>query len=160
MPEKDTIVIVCTANICRSPMAAAYFRHRAPDAGLVHAVADSAGTLGIEGAPASDEAIRALAEIGVDLREHRSRGVRAADLRSADLIVGMDFEHLEFLAEHFPTGGGRRLLLRAFEHGAEPSSHALGLADPMGRSLRVYRKQLPLIRTCVDHMLLYLKHAP
>jgi protein-tyrosine phosphatase len=153
------ILFVCSGNVCRSPMAAAYFRHRAPDENLGHVVADSAGTLGIEGAPASDEAIRVLDEIGIDLRAHRSRGIRDTDVRTSDFIVAMSYEHLDFLAETFPRGGGRRLLLRAFEGGSVPSSHALGLDDPMGRSLRVYRGQLPLIRRCIDHLLLHLKHV-
>ena len=62
------VLFVCSGNICRSPMAAEYFRARAADAGLNHIVADSAGLLGIEGEPASLEAIRVMRDAGLDLR--------------------------------------------------------------------------------------------
>jgi protein-tyrosine phosphatase len=45
------VLVVCSGNICRSPMAAEYLRHRAAHDGLSHLVVDSAGTLGIHGAP-------------------------------------------------------------------------------------------------------------
>jgi protein-tyrosine-phosphatase len=45
------VLFVCDGNICRSPLAAEYLRHRAVREGLSHVVVDSAGILGIEGAP-------------------------------------------------------------------------------------------------------------
>ena len=41
------VLFVCTANICRSPMAAAWFAKRAEAAGLAHVSVDSAGLLGL-----------------------------------------------------------------------------------------------------------------
>ena len=60
-------LVVCSGNICRSPMVEAYLRHRLARSGLSHVVVSSAGTLGIQGAPASPEAIVAMEEIGIDL---------------------------------------------------------------------------------------------
>jgi protein-tyrosine-phosphatase len=153
------VLFVCSGNICRSPMAAAYFRHRAAQSGLSHVVVDSAGTLGIEGAPAAAEAVQVMAEIGVDLSGHRSKGVGEALLRTSDLVVGMTRSHLEYLALHHPEGEDRRLLLRAFESGPRPDPNAPGLRDPIGRPLEVYRELLPLIVRCADHLLLHLKHG-
>ena len=62
------VLFICSGNICRSPMAAAYLRHVVSGSPGRRAVeVESSGTLGIEGAPASDEAIVAMEEIGVDL---------------------------------------------------------------------------------------------
>lgn len=152
------VLFVCSGNICRSPMAAEYLKHRAAHSGLAHLVVDSAGTLGIVGAPASPEAIRTLREAGLDLTGHRSKGISAADVRSSDLLVGMARDHLEYLAEHHPDGNDRRLLLRAFEHGADPDPDARDLPDPIGEAVEVYREQFGLIRTCVDHLVLHLRH--
>jgi len=152
-------LVVCSGNICRSPMAAEYLRHRAARSGLEHLVVDSAGTLGIEGAPASAEAIRTLRECGLDLSGHRSKGVTAAALRSSDVVLLMSEEHLEYLAEVHPDIGGTRWLLRAFEHGAHPEEGAPDLADPIGQEIEVYREQFGVIRKCVDHLVLYLRHA-
>ena len=152
------VLFVCSGNICRSPMAAEYFRQRAANSGLSHVVVDSAGTLGIEGAPASEEAIRAMAEIGVDLSGHRSKGLSDALLRTTDLVVVMTRDHLEYLAKHHPDGEDRRMLLRAFEQGPHPDPDARGLRDPIGRPVEFYRELLPVITRCVDHLVLHLKH--
>ena len=152
------VLFVCSGNICRSPMAAEYFRQRAANSGLSHVVVDSAGTLGIEGAPAADEAIQAMAEIGVDLTAHQSKGLSEGLLRTSDLVVVMTRRHLEHLALHYPEGEDRRLLLRAFEESPVPDSDARGLRDPIGQPLELYRELVPLIVRCVDHLVLHLKH--
>ena len=152
------VLVICSGNICRSPMVAAYLRHRLSRSGMAHVVVASAGTLGIEDSPASAEAIRAMAEIGIDLEGHRSRGLSAADLRSSELVIAMDGGQLETLAARFPEGRDGRFLLRAFEAGIQPAANALDLDDPLGAPLSVFRKQRDLIRVCVDHLVLHLKH--
>jgi len=103
-------------------MAAEYLRHRAARSGLSHLVVDSAGLLGIEGAPAAAEAIGVLREDGLDLTAHRSKGLRKSDLKTADLVIVMSLDHLDALDELYPGGSGARYLIRAFESGAEPST--------------------------------------
>jgi len=152
------VLFVCSGNICRSPMAAAYFRHRAARGGLAHVLVDSAGTLGIDGAPAADEARLALAELGIDLSEHRSKGLRSSQVASSDLLVAMERGHLETVARRYPGERPERRLLREFENGAEPMPHAPDLVDPMGQPLPFYREQLTLITRCLDHLVLHLKH--
>jgi protein-tyrosine phosphatase len=153
------ILFVCTGNICRSPMAAEYFRKRAAQSGLSHVVVDSAGTMGLQGAGASPEAIQAMAEIGVDLSKHRSKRLSGTDLRTTDIVVAMTRHHLEHLAHHYPEGSDHRVLLRAFEDDTRPSGDADGLPDPIGEPVEFYRKIVPVIRQCVDHLILHLKHA-
>ena len=63
------------------------------------------------------------------------------------------------LAVRFPTGRDRRYLLRQFEKGPHPGSSGRDLEDPMGASLSVFRKQREVVRVCVDHLVLHLKHA-
>ena len=152
------VLFVCSGNICRSARAAAYFRHHAAQRGLSHVIVDSGGTLGIEGAPASEEAIVAMREIGVDLSGHRSKGLTREQLRNADLALGMTRAHLEQMAHLDPRGTERQLLLRAFEHGAQPNPAARGLKDPIGRPLAFYRELVPIIARCLDHLILHLKH--
>jgi protein-tyrosine phosphatase len=82
------VLVLCTANVCRSPMAAALLtdRLRERQAG---ARVRSAGSL-TDGQPADPAAIRTLAARRLDISGHRSRLVRAGDLASADLILAMD----------------------------------------------------------------------
>ena len=153
------VLFVCDGNICRSPMAAEYLRHRAVREGLSHLVVDSAGLLGIEGAPASPFSVEVTKNAGLDLTRHRSRGVKIADARTADLVVAMTLTQLESLERRYPAAGQRRLLLRAFEDGPTPRGGAPELDDPVAGPIEGYREAFTIIRKCVDHLILHLRHA-
>jgi len=70
----------------------------------------------------------------------------------------MTHGHMEQMAQREPDGTERQLLLRAFEHGAQPDPSARGLKDPIGRPLTFYRELVPIIARCLDHLILHLKH--
>lgn len=154
------VVFVCSGNICRSPVAAAYLRHRAAKLGIVDLAVDSAGTLGIEGQPICPDAATVLREVDIDPGPHRSKGVREEDLRRADWIVAMERSHIAYLASHHPEAARRSVLLRAFERGSTPDPAPADLEDPYGQPIAVYRKQVPLIGRCVYHLLGHLYPAP
>ena len=150
------ILVVCSGNICRSPMVAEYLRHRAAEAGLDQLLVDSAGTLGIEHQPAAREAIETLRDVGLDLSGHRSKGIAETDFLRADAVIGMSRVHLESLAARFPRGPSDRWLLRAFQSGPRPDSGAPELWDPIGEPVATYRACFQIIRPCVDHLVQYL----
>ena len=154
------VLFVCDGNICRSPLAAAYLKERASRLGLDNLAVDSVGLLGIEGAPAAPFSIALASDAGLDLTGHRSRGVTPADVQSADLVLVMTTTQLETLARRFPTGGPRRLLLRAFEHGETPRANPPGLDDPVRGPIEGYRRAFAIMRTCVDHLASHLKRHP
>jgi protein-tyrosine phosphatase len=139
-------------------MAAEYFRYRAALSGLSHVVVDSAGTLGIDGVPASTEAVQVLREAGLDLRHHRSKGVDDAALRTSDVLVGMTQAHLDELGFRYRRGESEWWLLRAFEEGPRPRAHAADLEDPIGSPVETYREQFVLMSRCLDHLALYVKY--
>ncbi len=140
-------------------MAAEYTRHCLARGGSKRVAVGSAGLLGIEGAPASAEAIEALAENGLDLSGHRSRGLREVDVRTAGLIVIMTAAHLAEIERRFRRDLPPRLLIRAFERSPRPDSCAASLDDPMGEPLDAYRRCFAIIRTCVDHLVLHLEQV-
>ena len=139
-------------------MAAGYLAHRAAVDGLSHLVVDSAGTLGIEAAPAAANAVRVAAENGFDLTRHRSRGVRRHDVLTSDLVIAMEERQLERLRDAFPDAQPTFSLLRAYEHGPVFDEGAPDLADPVGEALPAFRACFRTIRTCVDHLVLSLRH--
>jgi len=141
-------------------LAAAYLKDRAARAGLTKIAVDSAGLLGIEGAPAAPFSIEVAADAGLDLSSHRSHGVRPGDLRMADLVIAMTSLQIEALARRFPTGCSRRLLLRAFEEGATPRVRPPGLDDPVSGPIEGYRDAFAIMRTCLDHLVAHLKQEP
>ena len=78
MPQK--ILFLCTANSARSQMAEGFARALAGDRWEVH----SAGT-----APAglNPMAVKAMAEVGIDISGHTSKGLDPEVLKSADMVV-------------------------------------------------------------------------
>src|SRR5260370_35194141 len=81
MSDPDGIVVLCTANVCRSPMAAALLARRLSGLGVAARVR-SAGMLR-SGDPPLPEGISAMAWYGVDITGHRSRVARPAALAPA-----------------------------------------------------------------------------
>lgn len=153
------VLFVCDGNICRSPLAAEYLRHRAVREGLSHLLVDSAGVLGIEGAKAALYSIDVGKEAGLDLTRHRSHGVTAADMRTADLVIAMTAAQLETLARRFPELRQPRRLLRAYEASPTPMDGAAELDDPVAGPIEGYRAAFAIIRLSVDHLVLNLRHA-
>ena len=83
------LVVLCTGNTCRSPMAAAAFREEL-GADLERVEIVSAGTAAVDGQPASAGAAAAGARDGLDLSGHRARRAGAGLLRGADLVLVME----------------------------------------------------------------------
>lgn len=98
-PEPYRVCIVCSGNICRSPMAAVVLRRLVEEAGLGDRVqVDSAGTGGWHvGDGADRRALAALRGAGYDGSTHRAARFEAAWLASLDLVLVADRGHLRDL---------------------------------------------------------------
>ncbi len=113
----SSVLFVCTANICRSPMAAALFKQKLEKARLSNPALsqdwriESAGTWAREGEPAADGSQRVMQERGLDLGHHMSRSVSLELLSSFDLILVMEQGHKEALRVEFPSLTNRIFLL-------------------------------------------------
>jgi protein-tyrosine phosphatase len=100
-----SLLLVCTANICRSPLAAGLLRGELDRAGYGERVlVESAGTrAGPGGEPADPRALTVAAQSGIDLGKHRSRAVAAEDFARFDRILAMDLANLAALEEACPS---------------------------------------------------------
>ena len=97
--SRGSILVVCTGNICRSPVGEAILR----DALAQHDIAVfSAGTHAVSGAPAAPEAQEFVArELSRDLR-HAGTQLDQGTAESSDLIITMTQAHREWVAHHAP----------------------------------------------------------
>jgi protein-tyrosine-phosphatase len=127
------ILVVCTGNTCRSPLAEALLRAALQQRGDVTVV--SAGTGAWEGAPASEGAYLVGLENGLDLSAHRAQMLTRELVASADLILTMSRHHAARVAEL--GGAGRVHLLGEF---AGRSSADAEVTDPFGGDLDEYRE--------------------
>jgi protein-tyrosine phosphatase len=98
-----SVLFVCTANLYRSPLAAAFLRDELKDApGGIEWVIDSAGTWTSAEAPIPPQTIEDAHRFGLDVRNHKSKPVTAQLLSRYDLILVMETGHKEALRIEFP----------------------------------------------------------
>lgn len=129
-----SILFVCSANQCRSPMAEVIFKKLVRDKGEeANWRIESAGVWAYQGAPATDHARQVMGERELDLSQHLSQPVDHALLSQFDVIVVMTLDHKRTLIEQFPSITNRINLLRELGGGRGD------FADPIGGSLETYR---------------------
>src|SRR5256714_12133398 len=87
------ILLVCTGNICRSPLAAALLGRALVERGMEGLAVASAGAGGWEGAPVSEGAYLVGLERGRDLSGHRARLLTRELVDGADVILTMARHH-------------------------------------------------------------------
>ncbi|MEQ1439447.1 low molecular weight protein-tyrosine-phosphatase [Fontimonas sp. SYSU GA230001] len=100
----NRIIVICTGNICRSPMAEALLRARL---GARVQVVASAGTGALVGYPADPLAVEVAAEHGLDLAAHRAQQATLPLLASMDLVLTLDQTHSDWLNRLYPQLRGR-----------------------------------------------------
>jgi protein-tyrosine phosphatase len=130
------ILLVCTGNTCRSPMAQVLLQHKLKErfakffeADVLPAFALSAGTNASSGSAASHEAVQAMKSRGLDLTQHSSRQVNLDLLQTADLVLTMTQNHRQAILTRWPHFTPKVLPL---------SSNGRDVADPYGGSQQVY----------------------
>ncbi|MGC0423030.1 hypothetical protein [Embleya sp. AB8] len=92
MTASVRILVVCSGNICRSPVVEAMVRRRLAGSALPAEVS-SAGTIDWNARPMADNSALVLVEYGIEPPAHRSRKLTGELLRAADLVLGMSREH-------------------------------------------------------------------
>jgi len=127
------VLVVCTGNVCRSPIAegllrAAFAERMGDDAPEVA----SAGTMGWTGSGADPNSVEAAAERGVDISSHRAREVSDEDVARADVVVAMAPEHARAFARE---AGSRTFTLKELVRLLEalPETEGASLGRPSER---------------------------
>jgi len=127
------ILVVCTGNLCRSPMVMALLQARlARDDDRRDWQVASAGVWAVEGASASTHGIEEMAERGIDLSRHRARPVSRQLVEAADLVLVMTQHHAEALEAAFPGQACKVHLL------SEMVGRRYDIQDPYGGARSEY----------------------
>lgn len=122
------VLVVCSAGRCRSPIAAALLGVHAETA-AAKLQAHSGALVGAHGAM-PPVGVTLMNELGIDLSRHRSLPVTPESMRAADLIFGIDREHVRELISRSPDVRPKTFTLTEFVHRAEQ-------AAPRGRHQRL-----------------------
>lgn len=146
------ILFVCTGNSCRSPIAEALAAARLPQIARGKFALSSAGTAAFDGMRAAANAVKVLAEIGIDLSAHRARLLTKEMVDEADLVVVMAEAHREEILDLAPGSAGKVILLGELDNARESPD----ISDPIGGDEEVYRKTRDEIGSLVARLIDYL----
>ena len=150
------VMMVCTGNICRSPMAEAVLRAAVADSDLAGLVrVDSSGTHGYHvGEEADHRARAALAEAGYPLA-HRARRFEAGWLSERELILAMDAGHLRDLRALATRDGVASGHIRSFRD-FDPLGPG-DVPDPYYDTIREFREVRDILERSMPALLAHLR---
>jgi len=124
-----SVLFVCTANICRSPMVEGLMHAKVQKAGDGDKwLVQSAGVWADSGYPAAVNTLNVLAARGIDLRSHRSQPITVELVDSFNLILVMERNHKEALRAAFPKYSNKIYML------SEMVDMESDVVDPIGGS--------------------------
>lgn len=126
-----SVLFVCTANICRSPMAAGLLSEKIKEQNSEWIIA-SAGVYAQPGLPAAQNTLLVLRQRGIDWSAHRSQGVNRELLEKFGLILTMEQGQKEALQAAYPRLAPRINLL------TEMVDEYHDIVDPIGQPLIEY----------------------
>ncbi|MBW6473631.1 MAG: low molecular weight protein arginine phosphatase [Anaerolineaceae bacterium] len=133
MSKERSILFVCTANQCRSPMAEAIIKDYIKRMDLpTNWIVQSAGTWAENGHPATPSGVKAMALRGLDTSLHRSQSITKDLLKQFDLILTMESGHKEAIQIEFPEFSKKVFML------SEMSGVEINIDDPIGGTFEDY----------------------
>lgn len=144
------IVFVCTGNICRSPMAEGFMRHKFKEMGRHDLSISSMGIHGLNDYPATEYAQKVCEKDGFDISSHKARSLVGDELQKADLIFCMEPVHKKFVQTFFPWLREKVFLLGAWPDKATRKS---SIQDPMGGSYEKYQQVFDLIKSHIERII-------
>jgi len=155
MPEPGHILVVCTGNICRSPMAEGLLKHAlAGQTGPLQKLKVlSAGVAARPGEPISENSVVALKKAGIDISGQHSRALTQDLLDGALVVFGMTESHRSIIQMQARPSPERLYLFREFL--PPPAEKEIG--DPYGGPLKVYEACRDEMVEAIPSLLAFLK---
>lgn len=153
--QTKRIIMVCSGNVCRSPMAEVLLKAALAEHGVDGVQVWSAGTWAMSDSPAVGQAAYVCQEEGLDLSQHRSRPLALDMVRQADMVLVMETRHLSEIVEALPEAEGKVRLLGSFAKGG--GRDVAEIKDPFDSSYGSFRRCFNEIKEAVSGLAEYLR---
>ncbi|WP_327021791.1 MULTISPECIES: arsenate reductase/protein-tyrosine-phosphatase family protein [unclassified Klebsiella] len=101
----DSILVICTGNICRSPIGERLLREKFPDKKI-----DSAGVGALVNHPADDMAVKVANKNSLSLDGHKGAQFTSQLARQYELLLVMEHSHIEQVSRIAPEARGKTML--------------------------------------------------
>lgn len=147
------VLMVCTGNICRSPMAAGLASHFLPRALQDSVQITSAGVSALHGNPAEPNARAAMSGMGIDISGHRARQITGELAGRVDLILTMEIMQCAVVRRMLSWKKAKVGLLTDYC----PQPHEPEIKDPYGGPLQAYQDCLDTLVPCVKALIAWLE---
>ena len=146
------ILFICTGNVCRSPMADGLLKHMLRGRNDIQVA--SAGLGALDGLKATDSAVEAMAEFGIDISSHVSQSLNGDLVRQADFIFTMTRQQQDTIQTLYPSAAEKTFLVREFEELCTIENK--DIADPIGQPIDVYRRTRDQIRDALPSLIVFI----
>lgn len=147
-----SVLFLCTGNLCRSVMAEYIFNDYAKKQGL-NIVAASAGIHAQAGLPTTKENKEVLGQLGISDINHYSQPMSLVLFNKYDLICPLAPEHERFLTRYHSNQFLKIQSLFKLYKGPEEDIHIIGIIDPIGQDIEVYKKTLDMVQDAVKNLI-------
>ncbi len=145
------VLMVCTGNICRTPMASGYLNRLVQENDMEEIIdVDSAGTWGFDGEPATELSQVVCAEHDIDVSAHRSKSINQYLIQHADIVLCMTSQQKNDLVQIFPHHKDKIFTLKGFDTNGMLTNYSIN--DPFGKNIRHFREAFQIISKEVERI--------
>ena len=133
------ILFVCKGNICRSSLAEALGTSLAKKSGFKNISFQSCGLEVNSKNPAAANTIKIADENNLDLSTHLSQPLTPQLIEQSDILLVMEYTHLNHIKNNFENGNGKTFLLPLFSKSIRWGYKKLNIEDPYGGEIEKFR---------------------